>query len=410
MAIIDKALFDTNNHVLDRDFVSRVLLKFPVVRRRAPILAMLIASLAGGGSDMTEVTRNEKFEWRDAGLIGRTDAVNNGGAAYDDTTTAIVVDTSSVFPVGSLVLCDATGEIMYVTAVNSGSHTLTVVRGVGSANGGVAAAAGSVANNAVLRHIGFAKGEGAGAGSTQAHSLGTAWNFVQEFHRTVQASARAMSEAAKTEEVMLLERQLMLQEMLDDIENAILFGSRMATADASSRRVTTMHGVYNALTTNVYNPAGTVTLTNVEESFFRPAFEAGGSDIRHLFAGNTVLAACDAHYASQINRQRDENARRFVKVIETRYGIVHLHREMQLVGSRVGEGVLLDLDGGAVKVRHWPQVAAGKRPAFDGLPTLMQNLGNNDASAVTDEWVAMLGLQWGSEAVHARIKGVTGAA
>lgn len=404
---IDKALFDTNNHVLDRDFVAKVILKFPEMRRRAPILAMLLGGIAApGAANMAEPTRNEKFEWRDAGLIGRTDAVDNGGSAYNAGTTSIVVDTGTVFPVGSLILCDATGEIMFVTARST--NTLTVVRGIGSANGGVAAHADSVANNAVLRHIGFAKGEGAGVGVTQSHPLGAAWNYVQEFHRTVQATARAMAEAAKTEDVMPLERKLFLQEIIDDAENAILFGSRMATVDASSRRVTTMHGLYNALTTNVYNPAGTVSLNAFEETFLAPVYNAGGSDERHLFCGATILNIVDTLYASQIRRQPDDVARRFVKTVNTRQGLLHIHRELQLVGARAGEGVLLDL--GQLKIRHWAQPAVGKRPAYDGLPTLHQNVGSNDVSAETDEWVAMIGLQWGSEALHGRIKGATGAA
>lgn len=408
MATLDKALFDTNNHVLDRDFVAGVLLAFPEARRRAPLLAMLMAGLVAGSSGLSMATRNEKFEWRDASLIGRTDAVNNGGSAYDETTTAIVVDTGTVFPVGSLVLCDATGEVIFVTARNG--NTLTVVRGIGSASGGVAAAAGSVANNAVLRHIGFAKGESAPAGETQAHALAAGWNYAQEFHRTVQPSVRAMSEAAKTEDVALLERKLMFLDLLGDIENAFLFGARAATADAAGRRVTATAGVYTLLTTNVYNPAGTVTLKAFENSFLRPVFEGGGSDERHLFAGATVLEMVDALYASQITRRPEEAAQRFAKEVRTRYGTLYVHPELQLVDSRAGEGVCLDLASESVKLRHWPQVAAGKRPAYDGLPTLHQNIGANDVSAATDEWVAMIGLMLGAEPTHGRIKGVTGSA
>lgn len=406
MATIDRTLFDTNNHVLDRDFVAEIIRAFPEYRRRAPILAMLLAGAAAAVAPAAP-TMNEKFEWRDAELIGRTTAVNNGGAAYDAASTSIVVDDGTVLPAGCMVLCDATGEVMFVSAV--ATNTLTVVRGVGSANGGVAAAAGSVADNAALKFIGFAAGEGSGAGPTQAHPLGAGWNYVQEFTRTVKVTGRVAGEETKTEDLQQVERGLMFEELIDDIENHILFGSRGVTANAAGERVTSTHGVYNAITTNVINPAGTITLKYFEESFLRPIFEAGGSADRHLFAGSTVCEAIDALYASQIRRQREEAARRFVPSVETRHGTVYIHKTLQLTGSRAGEGVCLDLDA-SFRLRHKAQPAMGNREAYDGMPRLFQNLGANDATSLLEEWRCLIGLQWGNEANHGRIKGVTGSA
>ena len=77
----------------------------------------------------TRAASNPKFSWMEDDLKARWDAINNG-AGYNDAATSIVVDNGAYFIVGDVVKVPRTGEVLFVTAVNT--NTLTVTRGFGT--------------------------------------------------------------------------------------------------------------------------------------------------------------------------------------------------------------------------------------------------------------------------------------
>jgi len=70
-------------------------------------------------------------EWIEDELLPNTDTIND--ATYTDAAadTAFVVDHASRFRVGDQVQATGSREVMLVTAINTGTNTLTVVRGYG---------------------------------------------------------------------------------------------------------------------------------------------------------------------------------------------------------------------------------------------------------------------------------------
>src|SRR3954454_12047469 len=81
--------------------------------------------------DAARSARSTVHEWLEDALLPNTDKVNDATYADPLTDTQFVVVNGARFRVGDQVQVEGAGEVMLVTAVNTGTNTLTVVRGYG---------------------------------------------------------------------------------------------------------------------------------------------------------------------------------------------------------------------------------------------------------------------------------------
>src|SRR4051812_48457853 len=125
--------------------------------------------------DPARVARSTVHEWLEDALLPNTDAINDATYANATTDTSFVVDHADRFRVGDQIQIDASAEVMLVTAVNTGTSTLTVVRGYG---GSTAAA---LADNQVLHILGNAALEGDAADTARFASRSRKTNYTQIF-------------------------------------------------------------------------------------------------------------------------------------------------------------------------------------------------------------------------------------
>lgn len=373
---------------LDRDVTQEIILN--LAANDMPIYA----GLAGAGQQRE--TQNEKFEWYTSDLTDRRTQVNNAPDDYDDTTTAVVVDSVAGFYPNCMVLAEATGEVMYCTAVNTGTKTLTVVRGIGSV---VAAAVGSVANDAYLRNIGPALGESSSLPEARHVGGGNVSNWVQTFRKAVQLSGRLDASATLTEQERPRQRRATFEELRRDIEHALIFGAADGdTVDADGKKATSTGGLLQAISTNVTNIGGTMSLSELD-TFAAAAFAYGSSE-KFMYAGSTVMGAVHDLYRGKLQLTVADGAAglKIAKVL-TPYGIFNLVHHRGLTGTYAGHGIVVDPM--QAEIRY----TGGGR----GLPHLREDVKKDGVDGTVDEWFAELGLQWGSEKHHAVLKGVTGA-
>lgn len=383
------------------DYMTEVMRTNREEQIEAPILSLLLAQ------GRTLQVKNESFKWNTADLPTRTTTVNNGGTPYTSGDTSIVVAAGSTFRVGDLVLCEATREVIYITAIST--HTLTVVRGIGSANGAPAAHASSVANGAVLRRIGPAMGEASGAPADADFGSVTHEQNIQTFKTAVSVSGRANVLDPQVESPLAFNRAQAYQVFVRDIEHAILFGGRQASgvSDAAGKKVTTMHGLYNAITTNVFSVGGTMTRAYFEGTVCAQVF-ARGSGTKTLIGGPTLMQTIADLYASRATRpEQVEVAGIRLTRVQNMHGELLLMPSRALSGSFGGDGLILDMDD-EFRLRYTDGELNGMPRR--GLPNLMEVTQTGGADAQTEQWFAELGLQWGAQSKHARISGVTGAA
>lgn len=377
--------------ILDQDVAQALILS------ELPDLAPLYAILASG--NRVKPAMNEKFSWQHASVAAVRTQIDNGSTAYTAGTTTLVVDSTAGMYPDCQLLCEATGEVIHVTAVNSGTE-IVVVRGVGEDV--VAAHANSVANDAWLQVIAHAAGEGGVAPAERHTSVSTTSNWVQQFKYTVAVSGRLAAVATKSDDEQLRQRQIKLREMVQGIERALLFGGGDDDVTGSeSKRVTSTRGVFHAVASNVLAVGGTLTWLAFD-NFLRDHAFVAGADEKWMLAGTTLAGTLHEHFKTKLQIANLSGAAGLrIRRYESPYGILNIVTNRAFKGVYAGHGVVLERDQLFLRPLEREQ---------GGLPHLIENIQEKAEDAKRDMWVGELGLEYGAQTHHAKITGVTGPA
>ena len=137
--------------------------------------------------DPPRSARSTVHEWLEDALLPNTDTVNDSTYGNATTDTSFVVDNGSRFRVGDQIRTEGSGEVMLVTAVNTGTNTLTVVRGYGGST------AEALADNLVVHILGNAALEGDDASSARFTARSRKTNYTQIFSATVEVSGSELA-------------------------------------------------------------------------------------------------------------------------------------------------------------------------------------------------------------------------
>ncbi len=385
-AIMIASLLDS---VRDPDIAQEVIL------RKAANLMPVAAVLLNAGR--IRLSSTEKFGWTTDTLNGRTTAINNVPDDYDENTTSIVVDDGTVFARNTLIYFEATGEVGLVTGVST--NTLTVVRGLGSV---VAAAAASVADDAAVRNIGAASGEGSPVPTAAMAAPTLVENYVQNFRKSVKHTGRSMRERTKTQDERLRQRAKALDEITRDVDYACLFGAKSKSAnDSSGNIVTTTGGIVQALSTNVVDIGGALTKANLRSALVQ--IFAEGSQEKIGFCGTDFLEYVHTLYDGNLQITPSETLGGFVITkVPVPGGVLNLQAHRGMTGARSAECIVVD--PAEAELRY---VEDADNAENTGRLHLRENVERDGDDAETDEWFADLGLQWGNEAAHGLIEGAT---
>lgn len=339
-------------------------------------------------------TRNPRIDWYNRSIDSIRTMVNNGGAAYDGNTVSIVVDNAATFEPNDMIYCEATGEVMMCASVNTGTNTIIVARGVGSTTG----SAPSVANDAWLRNIGKAAGEGGDAPTPNMGAATNAYNFVQHFKETVALTGLAARSSTETEEERASQVRLAIEKLMRDIEQSVLFGRRSNDlTDVATKRVYSMDGLYSAIATNVVNGAGAVDIDDAN-TFFEAAFSSTQSPRLLMVAGSTVARALHDLYAYEQSGGADVPVGLRISTIITPFGDVDLLRSWAFRGGF--DGTAMTFAPGKVLLRPMPGM----------MPHVVRDIQQRRTDAVEDLVQAQVSVEYGDEKEMARWYGVTGSA
>jgi hypothetical protein len=200
--------------------------------------------------DAARPARSTVHEWLEDALLPNTDTINDAAYSNASTDTTFVVDHADRFRVGDQVQVEASAEVMLVTAVNTGTNTLTVVRGYG---GSTAAA---LADNQVLHILGNAALEGDAADAARFTARSRKTNYTQIFASTVEVSGSelAVRQLAVADELDY-QKQQRLRELMRDLENCVINGvAAAASPEGTSAIRRTMRGAIPTIATNRFTP------------------------------------------------------------------------------------------------------------------------------------------------------------
>lgn len=189
-------------------------------------------------------------EWLEDELLPNTDAINDATWTDPAADTTFGVDNADRFQVGDQVRADGSSELLLVTTVDTGSGTITVVRGYGGTTPE------NLSDNQVLHILGNAALEGDESPSARFTNRTRKGNWTQIFTAAVRASGSDLA-ARKLSAVDELDyqKQERLRELLRDLEATVLNGiSPSQDPQGSSTVRRTMKGTVPFLSTNVFAP------------------------------------------------------------------------------------------------------------------------------------------------------------
>lgn len=347
----------------------------------------------------SEECAEPQFHWIEEELAAKWSQVN-AGAGYASGITAIVVDHARYFSVGDIVNVVRTGEKMRVTAVDTTTNTLTVVRGVGST---VAAA---MLDNDDLQIIGNAYAEGSPLGLEKSNIEAYLYNYVQIFRHVYGETGTQAATTGYTGKTRPRLRARKSIEHKMDIERSALFGERAidTTNPNNPRRYT--GGALYYITDNVLDAGGALTAAEVW-TWLQGVFQhlTEGGDSRTLFASPLIVTVMDQFALTTGNVQvnwapRDKTFGLSVKQWSTSHGgfsiIKHRLLDNGLGGSGYGGHGLL-LDPSQWGYRHLP-----------GRNTQLRvDVGNPGDDGYSDEFLTECGWKVSLSKSQGVLKGVT---
>ena len=338
--------------------------------------------------DPARAARSTLHEWLEDALVPNTDAINDSTYGNALTDTQFVVDTASRFRVGDQVRMEDSAEVMLVTAVNTGTNTLTVVRGYGGTT------AQALQDNAPLVIIGNAALEGDDAGAVRFTARSRRTNYTQIFTSTVEVSGSELAvRQLGVRDELDYQKVQRTRELLRDLENSVINGRAPAANPEGSATVRrTMRGLRSFITSNVFQPnvngfPADVTLTEAQLNFaLRAIWQNSNGHVDLIVVGGQEKRAINQFVAA--NRRftpQSDTYRDHVAAYESDYGVC------RIVMSRwVPLGHVFLLDSSRIEVmplsgrsfHYKPLAATGDRDAGQVIGEYTLELRNENAHGV----------------------------
>jgi hypothetical protein len=342
--------------------------------------------------DPARVARSTVHEWLEDTLLPNTDVINDATYTDASTDTTFVVEHADRFRAGDQIQLATQSEVMLVTGVNTGTNTLTVVRGYGGTT------ATALADDAIVRIIGNASLEGDDAAAARFTSRARKTNYTQIFTSTVEVSGSmlAVQQAGVADELDYQKAQR-TRELLRDLENSVINGRSASTDPQGSSTVRrTMRGILASLSTNVFTAGvgdfGEETMLTEDQLnlALRKIWDAGSGQIDLIVVGGVQKRAINSFGSSARKFDSgDASFKNLVNVYESDFGVCRV-----AMSRWVPTGHVLLLDSSRIDIVP----LAGRSFHYKPLATT----GDRDSGQVIGEYT----LELRNENAHGVIKGL----
>lgn len=233
---------------------------------------------------------------------------------YNNSATSIAVADSNLWTPNTILLVEASGEKMFVTAISG--NTITVVRGFAGT------AANTIANGGRLQSIGTAFAEAGGKPSPVVQQGEPYSNIVQIFKNgwSISGTAQAIKYQS-TGDRLAYNKNMALQYHAEDLERAFWWGTR-GTSIVSGAQYRTTDGVMNMInqygglvvSANYGSVAGNMSLAGLQ-NFIRLIFD-------HVIKGmpNERIAFTSSAVLELIQRMINLQTTYYLDVSDSEYG------------------------------------------------------------------------------------------
>ena len=338
--------------------------------------------------DPARPARSTVHEWLEDALLPNTDAINDATYTNATTDTQFVVDNADRFRVGDQIRIDTLTEVMLVTAVNTGTNTLTVVRGYGGST------AQPLFDDAPLTIIGNAALEGDDAAAARFTARSRKTNYTQIFSSTVEVSGTELAvRQLGVRDELDYQKVQRTRELLRDLENSVINGRAPAAnpeGSASVRR--TMRGIRSFITSNVFVPSVDdfpvdTTLTEEQLNFaLREIWKSSNGHVDLILVGGPEKRAINQFIAAERRFTAiSDTYRDKVAVYESDFGVCRV-----VLSRWVPAGHVFLLDSSRIEVmplagrsfHYKPLASTGDRDGGQVLGEYTIELRNENAHGV----------------------------
>ena len=343
-------------------------------------------------SRQVKTTAFRRGSFSDA-LLPNTDAVSDGSISNAATETTFGVANSPSFRAGDQIRLEGDSEILFVSSVDTGNGTITVIRQYGGSS------AGTVVDGKVIHILGNAALEGADSSQARFTTRSRITNSTQILSSTVEISGSelAVRQLAVADE-MDYQKQQRLRELLRDLENCVINGRAPDdTVEGSATVRRTMKGILAFIATNHFIPGqgGFPSGTSLSETqlnrALREVWKNSNANIDLILVGGQEKRAINAFVGS--NRRFAPQAQTYrdgISIYESDFGVCRV-----ILSRYVPTGSVLLLDSSRIEVLP----LAGRSFQFRPLA----RTGDRETGQLVGEYT----LEFRNESAHALITGFT---
>lgn len=341
-----------------------------------------------------ETVFSSKVEWLEDELMPRLSSVASGGAT-DGANIVVAAGEGAYFRAGDIVRNARTGQAVRVTSVATDTLSVTIHLGR------VAFAAAAASDQLLI--VGNAAAQGAGLGTEKQTKRVAQFNYTQIFRHPYGFTNTLTASRLYGGDAPDKERGKKLTEHKRAIEYSAFWGVR-ALDTSGSEPIGQAGGLYEFVTTNVQNAAGTLTAT-LMDTYMRQFLQHGTQN--GILVVSPVVAQALSGFLRGIWQPTTTDERVYgAKVdafISGAYGFripVIVKRDWNDFSTAStqygGWAFYIDLDNYGM-------------PVLDGRGTKqLRNRQNNDADRVDEEYLTELSFKVKIERSHGLITGVTG--
>lgn len=319
-------------------------------------------------------------------------AQSSTASAYLVGDGTITVADAGIYNVDDRIVNLRTFENMLITAINYGTNVLTVTRAVGT----TVAAAGNL-NDVILR-IGQALPEGSSMPVAVLNQEETDYNYTQIFRESFQITNTMKAVKTYTGDEVKKRIRQVTAKVRKDMEFAAFFGERgIQNSSTTPRRFT--RGLKPIITTNSYNPAGTLSEANWITNVLVPAGRYGSST-KILFAGENIMRCLDTWGQSKLNLFKEDTTLGFKSVLyRSSFVDLMVVRHKLFRGTSLADKAFIVDPANMMRV-----VLSGRDLGWD------RNIQARDLDGEAGAILAEVGWEFPLEETHMYIAGVTGPA
>jgi len=320
------------------DFASALLQIHPT--GSAPLLALSSGMESADAGDTVVVWFEELH------MTGRIQVTSTGGV--NSAATSILFNDATMITVGGILLAEATGEYVFVTAVSG--NTLTLQRGFAGSTPQ------AVANNAFFQLIGTAFEEGSARPIGVANLGYPVFNYMQIFRNSWDVTGTARRIEYYTGDIVAKNKADCTLIHSEAIERSLWF-SRKSIGVLNGKPFRTMDGITQFIKTNVQAQATDVDYKDLQD-FLQSVFQKnirGKPNERIAFCGNTVVGVLNLIALKQATMYIEPGETEFgMKVYKwiTPFGDISLMTHPLFNESPVWTKNLYVLHPGAIRMRY----------------------------------------------------------